>query len=212
MLDLGWRSAARRLRRNQARRGFFAFRARWRDGAIGARVAVGVTLRGFIRDTADCRRWAAARETAAFFCATRRSACLSGFSRLAPSHSGVLLPPASCASRRNPRTWARGRAVKATVARARAAPPRGCSVNHITHQQQQRSASRCARRGVRPRRRAARGAASAQPSRASTRPRRRREGPRRARPRRTRQWRSTTPFDRPQSGIRAPPRDIKRLL
>ena len=56
MLDLGWRSAARRLRRNQARRGFFAFRARWRDGAVGARVAVGVTLRGFIRDTADCRR------------------------------------------------------------------------------------------------------------------------------------------------------------
>jgi len=139
-----------------------------------------------------------------FFSATS----LRGFS----SHAGVLLPPASCASRRNPRTWARGRAVKATAARARAAPPRGCSVNHITHQQQQRSASRCARRGVRPRRRAARGAASPRLSRASTRPRRRREGPRRARPRRTRQWRSTTPFDRPQSGIRAPPRDIKRLL
>ena len=68
--------------------------------------------------------------------------------------------------------------------RARAAPPQG-TVNHITHQQQQRRASRCARRGVRPRRRAARGAASAQPSRASTRPRRRRGGPRRARPRRT---------------------------
>ena len=97
-------------------------------------------------------------------------------------------------------------------ARARAAPPPDATVNHITHQQQQRRASRCARRGVRPRRRAARGAASPRLSRASTRPRRRREGPRRARPRRTRQWRSTTPFDRPQSGIRAPPRDIKRLL